>query len=182
MERRMFLSLIALTGCAGQGLTVADPVRLPRDSIDGAGDPTSAAVARATHAFGHPDTLTGHPGNAARAIADMEYLAAWLPFDPRFNQRDSLLPVRLAQARMEWRAALEIPAEQPAQPLIEALYSVWRAGDQQAAAAALKPELFAPGTLARLADLPPLPKTNQAAVAASRVLAEQNIRNFPRRR
>ncbi|MBS7811935.1 hypothetical protein [Roseococcus pinisoli] len=154
---------------------------MPRDSIEGAGDPTRAAVSRAAFAFANQAGLQGRPGEAARAIADMEFLAVSLPTDPRFQQRDPLLPVRLQQARAEWRRALGIPEGQPAQPVVDGLYTVWRAmraGDQAAAAAALSPTLIPPGgaaVLARLAALPPLPQTALAADAASRVQSESNF-------
>ncbi|MDB5414568.1 MAG: hypothetical protein JWR10_2903 [Rubritepida sp.] len=173
MDRRAFFSLIALTGCAGEGLTVYDPVRLPPDSIEGAGDPTRSAVTRSAFAFGNQAGLAGRPGEAARAIADMEFLAAALPADPRYQQRDPLLPGRLSQARTEWRQALGIPGEQPAQPLIDSFYMAWRAsraGDMAAAAGSLPP-----GVWARLGALPPLPQTSQAANAAARVQSDGNL-------
>lgn len=178
MRRRTLLTLIALPGCAGEGFTAPDPVRLPRDATDGAGDPASAAISRAAFTFAHPASLAGRPGDAARAIADMEYLAAALPFDPRFQQRDPLLPDHLAQARAEWRPVLGIAPAQPAQAVIESLYAFWRATLAQnpaAAAAALPPGLFAPDVLTRLADLPPLPRTGLAANSAARVLATRDM-------
>ncbi|TCI00386.1 hypothetical protein EJV46_07065 [Roseococcus sp. SYP-B2431] len=181
MRRRALLLVPALAGCAAEGLGTPETARLPRDSIEGAGDPTSAAVSRAAYAFANPSMLAGRPGDAARAIADMEFMAASLPSDPRFQQRDPLLPVRLAQARTEWRQALGIPAELPAQPLVDRLYAVWRAmraEDRAAAAAALPAGLIPPGgeaVLARLGALPPLPLTAQAANAAARIQFEGNL-------
>lgn len=180
MQRRALFLALTAAGCAAEGLSIPEPARLPRDSVEGAGDPTRAAVSRAAYAFANQAVLNGRPGAAARAIADMEFLASALPSDPRFQQRDSLLPVRLAQARAEWRGALGIPARQPAQPLIDGLYAVWRAttaGDGAAAVAALPPTLIPPGgqgALARLAALPPLPQTALAANAAARVQFEGN--------
>lgn len=188
MKRRPLFAALFVTGCAAEGLTTPDPARLPRDSVEGAGDPARAAVSRTAFAFANPSSLNGQPGEAARAIADMEFMAASLPSDPRFQQRDPLLPVRLAEARAEWRQALGIPAGQPAQPLIDRLYAVWRAmraGDPEAAAAALPPTLIPPGgqaVLARLAALPPLPKTALAASAAARVQFEGNTPSIGRRR
>lgn len=188
MRRRALLSLLILAGCSAEGFVTPEVARLPRDSVEGAGDPTRAAVSRAAYAFANQATLNGNPGAAARAIADMEYLAASLPSDPRFQQRDPLLPVRLSQARTEWRQALGIPAGAPAQPLIDRLYAVWRAmraGDQAAAAAALPPSLIPPGgqaVLAKLAALPPLPQTALAANAASRIQFEANTPSFGNRR
>ncbi|UPY38588.1 hypothetical protein [Sediminicoccus sp. KRV36] len=172
MIRRALLALPLLAGCAG--VAVPDPVRLPRDSVDGAGDPTRAAVSRSAYAFADQTRLRGQPGDMARAIADMEFLAAALPFDPRFQQRDPLLPWQLAQARAEWRAALGIEPAQPAQPVIDSLYAVARAS-AQGQMVALPAGLFTPdgaaGT-ARLGAMPPLPQTARAASAAARLQAE----------
>lgn len=181
MKRRPLFAALLLAGCA-EGVVASESARLPRDSVEGAGDPTRAAVSRAAFAFANQARLSGRPGDAARGIADMEFLAASLPADPRFQQRDPLLPVRLRQARTEWRQALGIPPGLPAQPVIDNFYAVWRAmraGDQAAAAAALPPTLLPPGgeaALARLANLPPLPQTAIAANAAARV---QSDGDFP---
>ena len=103
MIRSALLAVTLLAGCAGY--VAPDPVRLPRDSVEGAGDPTRAAISRSAYAFANQAALAGRPSEMARAIADMEFLAAALPFDPRYQQRDPLLPWQLAQARAEWRAA-----------------------------------------------------------------------------
>jgi hypothetical protein len=187
-QRRAILLALTLGGCAAEGLTRPEAARLPRDSIEGAGDPTRAAVSRVAYTFANQPVLNGQPGEAARSIADMEFLAASLPSDPRFQQRDSLLPVRLAQARTEWRQALGIAPTVPAQPLIDRLYAVWRAmraGDPGAAAAVLPPTLIPPGgqaVLAKLAALPPLPQTALAASAAARVQFEGESPSSGRRR
>jgi len=187
MRRRVLLSAFALAGCAAEGLTTPVPAQLPRDSIEGAGDPTRAAVSRVAYIFANQSMLHGRPGEAARAIADMEFLASALPSDPRYQNRDPLLPVLLAQAKTEWRQALGIAPTVPAQEVIDHLYAVWRAiraGDQAAAVAALPPNLIPPGgqgALARLANLPPLPRTAEAASAAARVQSQMNLPSFPNR-
>jgi hypothetical protein len=170
--RALLLPLVLLAGCAG--VAMPDPARLPRDSVEGAGDPTRAAVSRSAYAFARPEGLAGRPGEAARAIADMEFLAAALPFDPRYQQRDPLLPQRLALARSEWRGALGIAPEQPAQPVIDGLYAVARAS-AEGQMLALPEGVFTTGGLARLQDLPSLPQTAQAAAAASRVQSEMQF-------
>jgi len=174
VNRRAFLFLPMLAGCAGAAMP--DPVRLPRDSVEGAGDPTRAAVSRAAFAFNQPGQLVGRPAEAARAIADMEFLAAALPFDPRYQQRDPLLPGQLAQARAEWRALLGIPDAQPAQPVIDNLYAMARTGQ-----AALPTGIFGPNAGAILAALPPLPQTARAAAGAARVQSEGNMPTGRRR-
>lgn len=157
--RAALLALTLLAGCAQ--VAMPDPVRLPRDSVEGAGDPTRAAISRTAFAFANQAALNGQPAQMARAIADMEFLAAALPFDPRFQQRDPLLPWQLQQARAEWRAALGIPEDQPAQPLIDDLYAFARTGQSLPAE-----------RVARLGAMPPLPQTARAAAAAARVQSE----------
>ncbi|MEI6159439.1 MAG: hypothetical protein WCP77_06365 [Roseococcus sp.] len=175
MIRPALLALTLLAACAGY--VPPDPVALPRDSVQGAGDPTRAAVSRSAFVFAQEDGLAGRPGEAARAIADMEFLAAALPFDPRYQQRDPLLPGQLALARAEWRAALGIPMDQPAQPVIDSLYAMARAPGKSI----LPVGLFATDGAARLADLPPLPQTARAAAAAARVQAEAQMPTGRRR-
>ncbi len=165
------VALALLAGCADY--VAPDPVRLPRDSVEGAGDPTRAAVSRTSYAFANQAALAGRPAEMARAIADMEFLAAALPFDPRYQQRDPLLPWQLAQGRAEWRAALGIAPNQPAQPVIDSLYAMARAPG------AMPGEPLAPEAAQRLADMPPLPETARAAAAAARAEAEAQ---FPVRR
>lgn len=166
-----FLALALLAGCAD--VTLPDPVQLPRDSVEGAGDPTRAAVSRAAYVFADPARLSGQPAAMARAIADMEFLAAALPFDPRYQQRDPLLPWQLAQGRAEWRAALGIPPGQPAQPLIDGLTAMARTPG------IAPPPPLPPELAARLAAMPPLPETARAAAAAQRAEFEAQ---FPARR
>lgn len=170
--RSALLAVTLLAGCANY--VPPDPVRLPRDSVEGAGDPTRAAVSRSAYVFANQAALEGRPGQMARAIADMEFLAAALPFDPRFQQRDPLLPWQLAQARAEWRAVLGIETAQPAQPVIDSLYAVARASGQGGLAAAPSGPLSVEGA-ARLAAMPPLPETARAAAAASRAQFEVQI-------
>jgi hypothetical protein len=185
MNRRSLLLLLPVVGCAPggfQNLEIStEQVQLPPNSIEGAGDPTRAAVIRSASAFNNPGILMARPGAAARAIADMEYLAAWLPRDPRYSARGALLPGQLQQAKAEWRGVLGIPLDQPAQPIIVAFYNAWTAtqnGDRQAAIAAL------PGGEAmftKLSSLPPLPSTSQAATIALQVQSQtgnQGNRSF----
>ena len=73
-----------------------------------------------------------------------------------------------------------IPAGMPPQRVIDSLYASARAlgsGQTEAAAAALPASVFPEGgaaTLTRLASLPALPLTNQAAVDANDALRRQD--------
>jgi len=173
MTRRTVLSIaVALTLGACADLPPQPTAHLPYDAVIGAGDPMRMAVTNTANAFSSPDRLAGQPDRAARALAQMEYLAVEMPDNPRLG---GLAPPRepFELARREWREALGIPAGLPPQPVINALYASARAlssGQSDAAAAALPASVFPRGgtaTLTRLASLPALPLTNQAAVIAS---------------
>lgn len=182
MTRRRALAAIAglaaMASCAPRELQPGVPgsaawtASLPPDSIQGAGDPTRAALIRAASAFNQPGGLAGRPADAARAIADVEYLAVELT-GPRWVGMP-LAASQLGGARPEWRAALGIPLTAPPQPIIDALYAARRAllaGQTDLAVASLPGSLFQPGgtaALARLANLPPLPQTAAAASLAER--------------
>jgi hypothetical protein len=167
-------TLLLLGACAMP--PPAPSARLPYDALVGAGDPVRSAVASTSFAFSHQGQLAGQPADAARALAQMEYLAVELPNNPRFVGGPANLQTQMLQAREEWREALGIPPGLPPQPVIDSLYAAaraLRAGQPEAAAAALPTAIFPQGgqvTLTRLAALPGLPRTNTAAVGATEVL------------
>jgi hypothetical protein len=166
--------LLFLNACGPQPPQVS--ASLPADAILGAGDPLRSAAANTSVVFGSPQQLAGRPADAARAVAQMEYLAVQIPNNPRFPGISPTTGSQFVVARREWRGALGIPAEQPPQAVIESLYTASRelqAGQKDAAAAALPASVFPQGgqtALLRLASLPSLPLTNQAAVAAADTL------------
>ncbi|WP_431269792.1 hypothetical protein [Dankookia sp. P2] len=166
--------LLSVSACGPQPPQVS--ASLPPDAILGAGDPLRSAAANTSVVFGSPQQLAGRPAEAARAVAQMEYLAVQIPNNPRFPGVSPTVESQFVAARREWRGALGIPAEQPPQAVIESLYAASRAlqaGQKDAAAAALPAHVFPQGgqtALLRLASLPRLPLTNDAAVAASQTL------------
>ncbi len=169
--------LALLAGCAATPPPPPQPrITLPSDAVQGAGDPVRAALAIGADAFAAPRRLAGQPALAAQAVADMEYLAAILPNDPRFVDQSSTLRPQLTAARAEWREALGIDPAAPVQVVIDQLYAASRAlaaSQPDAATAALSGPAFTrggPATLAVLANLPPLRRTNAAAVTASSLL------------
>jgi hypothetical protein len=172
MRRLMTLAaLLPLVACG------APPpyASLPRDAVEGAGDPTRAAIIGAAYAFAAPANLAGHPEMAARATANMEFLATELPYGPRSFEYNPTVTLQLAGARDEWRAALGIAAAASPQEVVDGLYAASRAlavNDRAAALAALPAPAFADGatTLIRLASLPALPRTSAAASLAEREL------------
>jgi hypothetical protein len=174
---RAFLPLAILLGlgaCGPQPIPVY--ASLPPDAILGAGDPLRSAVANTSVAFSSPQGLAGRPAEAAQAVAQMEFLAVQIPDNPRYPGISPTVAGQFERARREWRATLGIPEDQLPQAVIDALYAASRAiraGRMDAAAAALPASIFPQGgqtALLRLASLPSLPQTNQAAVAASETL------------
>lgn len=183
-RRRLAIPLALLIALAvGAGCAPAPPVpyaALPPDSVDGAGDPTRGAILGTAYAFGTPASLAGRPAEAARAVARFEYLAVELPTGPRWVGMSRLVGPQFAAGREEIRGVLGIPSDAPPQAVIEALFTAsraLRAGDVAAARAALEPPLFQGGgaaTLARLANLPPLPRASVAASFAQQELIQQD--------
>ena len=164
-----------LAGCAG--MPPPQEARLPE--AQGAAailDPTRQAIFHASSAFASRTPMAGRPAEAAQAISEAEFLAVELRTHSRWTEMSPLVTIGFEQARPEWRAALGIDPNAPPQAVIDALTRVRLAfggQDPAAAAAALAPPLFTPGgqaALARLAALPPLPRTARAASMAEREL------------
>jgi len=149
---------------------------LPRDAVVGAGDPSRSAVFSTNAVFAQSHPAAGRPADAARAIAQMEFLAVDLPQNNNLTAASSTLAPDLVIARREWRGVLDIAPEAPAQPVINALFAAGRAldaGQPDAAASALPSSIFRKGgtaTLTQLASLPRLPNTAVAAATAQQSL------------
>lgn len=165
MPRLPALLLAASLAACGP---VAPWATLPPDAVAGSGDPTRAAILGAGYAFSAPERLAGRPRQAAIATAQLEHLATELPAGPRWVDFSPLVIQDLLRARGEWRDALGIGPAAPPQAVVDGLFATARAlsaGDAAAARQALPPEVFADPalTLRRLANLPPLPRTQLAA-------------------
>lgn len=165
------LLLLPLIGCAPAGPFAT----LPRDATTGVGDPTRAAVIGSAYAFATPEVMAGHPEAAARAAAQVEYLAAEIPTGPRWVDFNPTVGLALLEARAELRSALGIAPDAPPQTVVDGLYAASRAlglGDQAAARRVLAAPDFpdAPATLQRLAGLPALPRTRSATALTEREL------------
>ncbi len=189
MHRRTHLASLGATGlllmglalglgaCTPQASQPGVTASLPPDATQGAGDPTRGAILGASAAFGRPAALAGRPDAAARAVAQLEYLAVEINNGPRWRGFNPTVGMQLQDARQEARSALGIAGNAPPQAVIDALFAASRAlaaGNAGAAQAVLVPPVFSaggPATLQRLAQLPPLPR---AAVATSRAEAEMN--------
>ena len=144
---------------------------LPADAVVGAGDPMRAAIYGSSFAFNNPGGLAD-PAVAARAAAQVEYLAVNLPQDPRYSFTPTVAG-QMAAARDELHAALGVAPTAPPQAVVEGLYGASRALTARqpgAAADALSPTVFPnrQATLARLAALGPMPLTAVATAQAER--------------
>ena len=165
--------LLPLIACAPQqGVPYAV---LPSDATTGVGDPTRAAIIGGSYTFTTPQSIAGQPAAAARAVAQLEYLATEIPTGPRWTEFSPLVAMELAGAREEMRGSLGIaPAAQP-QLVVDGLYAAsraLRAGDGLAAERALAAPAFADGriTLARLQSLSPTPRARTAMALAMQEL------------
>jgi hypothetical protein len=170
---RAALTATALTlAAAGCTQTPYPPpsASLPADAVVGAGDPTRAAVFNAAYALGAPSSLAGRPAEAARAVANYEYLTVEIPYGARYRGLNAILQPQLEEGRAELRQVLGVRPDAPPQVVIDALYAASRAlgaGDTAAADRILSGPAFTAGgqaTLQRLAALPPVPKAAFAAV------------------
>lgn len=180
----MFKPLLPMFAALGLAACTLPPppqsASLPADAVVGAGDPLRTAVANTSFAFSSQSQLSGRPAQAARAVAQMEWLTVEMPGNPRLTNVCPTVFNQLVQARAEWRAALGIPAGVEAQPVIDSLYAAARAlstGQSGVAVASLPASIFPQGgqaTLTRLASLPSLPLTNQAAVGATDAIRERD--------
>jgi hypothetical protein len=171
LSRRLLVALpLGMMAC--EAAAPPQTATLPRGLVQGTADPLIFAVTTTASNFSAHRRMEGMPALAAQNIALMEFIAVRLPADPRYAPSLNTLGPQLTAAKREWRGALGIPADVPAQPVIDALLACAAAldlGDQAAAAAALPPAIFTRGgvaTLAILADLPPLPATNVASANA----------------
>jgi hypothetical protein len=165
-------ALLMLASC---GLPQAPTARLPSDAVVGVGDPTRAAILGTAYAFATPESLAGHPAYAARAAAQVEYLATEIPNGPRWYQFNPAVGMELQKARGELRATLGISPDATPQMVVDSLYGASRAlsvGHTTEARGLLGQPLFtdASVTLARLDNLPALPRTQTATALAQQEL------------
>lgn len=171
LARRLALlgGLGALAACATGPVPTAE---LPGYGETVTLDPARQAIIQTAYLFGTPGIMAGKPWEAAQAISEVEFLAVELNYAQRWIEMSPLVKQALVQARSEWRGALAIDLAAPPQAVIDAFTAVrtaYGAQDPAAAAAAVHPPLFTPGgaaTIARLAELPPLPQTAWATSMA----------------
>ncbi|MCB4825178.1 hypothetical protein [Roseicella aerolata] len=149
-------------------------MRLPPDAVEGAGDPTRAAIITTANVFAAPGSIAGQPALAARAAAQLEYLVVEIPTGPRWRGFSPNVSLALERTRPELRSALGIDPAAPPQAVIDSLYATSRAltaDDRAALDRILVPPLYPAGptvTLQRLSALPFLPQANFATALAAR--------------
>jgi hypothetical protein len=174
---------LGLAGCDSlplpAGFGQVETATLPPDATDGARDPMRQAITETSLAFASQSRLAGRPVLAARAVAEMEFLRVELLTNPRLTSGNATASTVFPAAQREWRGALGIVEAAAPQEVIDRLFGAARAlsaGQEGAAAAALSSPIFSLGptvTLQRLAALPPLPISNQAAQEATRTFSRR---------
>lgn len=167
LRRTVLFGVLAIAACG----PTAPPPTIPTSAAPGPRitDPIVRAGQNATAFFRAPQA--NQPAAAARAIADLEFLAGAVPADPRWQTASGSAQVQLIQARNQARTALGIPRTAPAQGVIDGLTraaDALDANDRAAAAQALPRGIFTAGpeqTLRRLAQPPRVPSASAALAA-----------------
>jgi hypothetical protein len=179
MRRALLAGLVLLLGaCAARPVPPAVPP-VPVQANAGAADPVRQAVLSAAYVFADTSRIAGRPADAARAVAQLEWMAVGLPREQVWIGAVPTLFFALDRATAEVRAVLGIaPQATPAavvQGFGEAAAALDR-GAPDAAAAALAPVATGGGAAlaARLQALPRLPlaaaATNQAQQEMQRLM------------
>ena len=163
LRRSVLLTVLAAAACA----PATPPPTLPAGpSGTVTTDPITVARQNAAAFFMSPQA--GKPAEAARAIADIEFLAGAVPSDPRWQTASANALTQLAQARDQARRALGIPRQASAQAVIDGLMSAataLEANDRAGVARALPRTVFTAGpeqTVRRLATPPRIPSASAA--------------------
>lgn len=164
----LMLTLLATAACAPQG----PPPTLPGASNAMVGrDPVVVVGQNVVGFFRNPQA--NQPAEAARAIAELEWLADTMPRNPRWQTASGTGLNDLSTARWEARRALGISQSAPAQAVINGLSAAStaiEANNQTALAAALPRNIFPLGpaaTVQKLSEPPSVPSVMQAAWALS---------------
>ena len=162
------LMCIAIAGCAAVQQT--DTAQLPPFFYGTLIDNDIGAINEASWALGSPDRTRGYPVEALRAAVAVEYLAGELNTAPRWSRMSPITKMQMLRARGEFRQALGIKPDAPAQmvvnTLIAAMVDLERANPSAAQQALAAPIFTQPPqqTMQVLSDLPSLPAA-QAATA-----------------
>lgn len=174
MQRHIaVLLLLGAAACAPQGPAPT----LPRSLAPGAaaGDPVVPVGIDMASFFRNPQP--NRPAEAARAIADLEWLADSLPRNPRWQNASSVGLNGLQQARWEARTALGIPRSASGQAVITGLAAAAaaiEANDQAALARALPRRVFPLGPQETVRRLSAPPAVRDAVPAYQSIASDPN--------
>lgn len=178
-HRRVFLmGLLGLGACAE---TVVETASLPEFRGSLTLDPVRQSIDQGADMLSHPRRMDGQPGEVARLVQALEFLAVELHVGARWNSTLPMASLQVPAARPEWRQAFGIAADARAQDVIDSmagLRGAFAAQNLAAAAAALRAPLFTPGgqeSLARFGALPALPRTTRAMLNARQELMAQSF-------
>jgi hypothetical protein len=174
MRRSALLLIVLAAGCAEMRQA---PPAIPTAALaPGSADGVRGAIEAMAPAFAdRARGLAGRPAEAAQAAAQLEFVTAAIPRDPRYAPIPEGVRRELLLARQELRDALGTAEDATPEVVVPALLAAaaaLRVGDQSRAARALPAPTFRPGgtrSVVRLGELGPLP---QAAIASAMVQRE----------
>ncbi len=180
MRSLMLAMPVLLSACAFPPPTVPDTARMSSAQLGSGFDPDVTAVNLAQWAFADSSRTYGHPIEAARAAASMDYIAGQLYTSPRWANISPLTKEQLLQGREEVRAALGVAPGVSSQAVVDHLTAAGNAlaaGDQPAAVAQLGAPVFQSSgdqVLARLSNMPYLRMANVSTMRAANQLFDSN--------
>lgn len=169
LRRAVVFTVFTAAACAPASPPAVMPATAPAGAVTT--DRITAARQDASAFFRAPQA--GQPAQAARAIADLEFLASAVPTDPRWQTASANALTQLSQARDQGRRALGVAPRADAQAVIDGLLGASRgleANDRAAVAQALPRNVFTLGpdqTVQRLAAPPRIPSASGALLALS---------------
>lgn len=169
--------LLLLGACATQPVPPAPPP-VPVQANAGAADPVRQAVLSAAYVFADPSRIAGRPADAARAVAQLEWMTVGLPREQIWFGATPTLFFALDRATAEVRSAVGIAPQASPDAVVRGFGEAAAALDRgapDAAAAALAPVSGdGAAVVARLGALPRLPlaaaATNQAQQEMQRLM------------
>jgi hypothetical protein len=168
MRRTMLLGMLIASACAPTEPPATMPGPAPGSVTT---DPIRRAIQDAGAYFRRPEP--NKPAEAARGIANLEFLATNVPSDPRWQAAPAAALTQLVQARNEGRSALDISPSTSPQSVINGLLAAATAldaNDRAAVARALPRDVFRAGpeaTVQRLARPPMIRSAGAALVSLS---------------
>ncbi|MFC0384542.1 hypothetical protein [Muricoccus vinaceus] len=161
-------ALLAFPLCSALFLAACGDGRLVGNI--GLADPLRGPARAAPFEYGQTEKLAGRPAAAAEAAAQIEAFANAAETDPLWTHpRNATLLPQLQIARREFRQALGVPSATPPAVAVNAFAQASAAlaqADTRGAELALAP-VGGGATLARLSNLPRLPRVEEAAQAVA---------------